>query len=163
MMDFLGQRIQRALPGLFGAGLLSFGLGLQVWAGVVPCPMCILQRLVWLAIMAWSVLAVWLRNRLPLRLYAALLGLLCLTGAGVAARQSWLQWFPPQAASCGRDFDGLIETFPLPQALALMFRGSGDCSVVDWTFLGGSIANWSFVCFGLTALYALALWRESSR
>jgi disulfide bond formation protein DsbB len=29
----------------------------------------------------------------------------------------------------------------------MIFRGSGDCTQVDWTFLGGSIANWSFVWF----------------
>jgi disulfide bond formation protein DsbB len=37
----------------------------------------------------------------------------------------------------------------------MIFKGSGDCSKIDWTFLGGSIANWSFLCFvaiGLTAL-----------
>jgi disulfide bond formation protein DsbB len=28
--------------------------------------------------------------------------------------------------------------------------------VVDWTFLGGSIANWSFVCFVAIILLALA-------
>ena len=29
----------------------------------------------------------------------------------------------------------------------MIFKGSGDCSKIDWTFLGGSIANWSFVAF----------------
>ena len=157
----LTPRVQRALPAVLGVVLLSWGLGLQVWAGLVPCPMCILQRMVWIAIIAFSVVAVGLSPRLPQRGYAVVLGLLCLTGAGIAARQSWLQWFPPASASCGRDFDGLIETFPLSQALALMFRGSGDCSVVDWTWLGGSIANWSFVCFALTALYAAGVWRNA--
>jgi disulfide bond formation protein DsbB len=34
---------------------------------------------------------------------------------------------------------------------------------VDWTFLGGSIANWSFLCFCGIALVALALiWRAST-
>jgi disulfide bond formation protein DsbB len=33
---------------------------------------------------------------------------------------------------------------------------------VDWTFLGGSIANWSFVCFVLISLLALRLlWRQA--
>ena len=30
-------------------------------------------------------------------------------GAFVAARQSWLQWYPPNTVSCGRDFYGMIE------------------------------------------------------
>jgi disulfide bond formation protein DsbB len=31
--------------------------------------------------------------------------------------------------------------------------GGGDCTKIDWTFLGGSIANWSFVAF-----MAMAVW-----
>jgi disulfide bond formation protein DsbB len=86
-------------------------------------------------------------------------GILALLSSGfgtfVAARQSWLQWYPPEFATCGRDFYGMIETFPLKQAIPMIFKGGGDCSVVDWTFLGGSIANWSFVCFVSIALLAL--------
>ena len=51
----------------------------------------------------------------------------------------------------------MIETFPLQRAIPMIFKGSGDCSKIDWTFLGGSIANWSFVCFTLIALTALVL------
>jgi disulfide bond formation protein DsbB len=60
-------------------------------------------------------------------------------------------------ASCGRDFYGMIESFPLQRAIPLIFRGSGDCSKVDWTFLGGSIANWSFVAFVGMALWLLVM------
>jgi len=73
-------------------------------------------------------------------------------GAFVAARQSWLQWYPPEVATCGRDFYGMIENFPLNRAIPMIFRGSGDCSAIDWTFLGGSIANWAFLVFSATAL-----------
>ena len=38
----------------------------------------------------------------------------------------------------------------------LIFKGSGDCAQVDWTFLGGSIANWSFVCFIAMGVLLLA-------
>jgi disulfide bond formation protein DsbB len=57
-------------------------------------------------------------------------------GAFVAARQSWLQWYPPEVVSCGRDFYGMIETFPLKRAVPMIFKGSGDCTKIDWTFLG---------------------------
>jgi len=77
-------------------------------------------------------------------------------GAFVAARQSFLQWYPPEIASCGRDFYGMIETFPLQRAIPMIFKGSGDCSKIDWTFLGLTIANWSFLWFAAFAL--LAAW-----
>ena len=36
-------------------------------------------------------------------------------------------------------------------------RCSGDCSAVDWTFLGGTIANWSFVWFVIFGVVILAV------
>jgi protein dithiol:quinone oxidoreductase len=93
---------------------------------------------------------------------AALLMLAAGFGAFVAARQSWLQWYPPETVSCGRDFYGMIETFPLQRAIPMIFKGSGDCSKVDWTFLGGSIANWSFLSFIAIGLSCVMLiWRQS--
>ena len=52
----------------------------------------------------------------------------------------------------------MIEAFPLRRAIPMIFRGTGDCSVIDWTFLGLSIANWSFLCFSAIAVMAVALW-----
>jgi disulfide bond formation protein DsbB len=51
----------------------------------------------------------------------------------------------------------MIETFPLQRALPMIFRGAGDCSQVDWTFLGLSIANWSFIAFTVFAVLLLIL------
>ncbi len=81
----------------------------------------------------------------------------CGFGAFTAARQSWLQWYPLEVATCGRDFYGMIENYPIRRAIPMIFKGSGDCTAVDWTFLGGSIANWSFVCFVLMGLAMLWL------
>jgi len=80
-----------------------------------------------------------------------------LAGGGVAARQSWIQWYPPAVSECGPGLEYMLDSFPLTSALPMIFRGAGDCSVVDWTFLGLSIANWSFVSFA-AILLALALY-----
>ena len=119
--------------------------------------MCIVQRyaLVLVAIVA-GITACATRKSLRVTgsgLMAVLSGL----GAFVAARQSFLQWYPPEIASCGRDLYGMIETFPLKRAIPMIFKGSGDCTKIDWTFLGLSIANWSFVCFVAIAVLAIAL------
>jgi protein dithiol:quinone oxidoreductase len=140
--------------------MLVFGMYLQHVVGLEPCPMCIVQRyaLILIGVVAGLTAATQRKN-----LYLAGDGLLVLLagfGAFVAARQSWLQWYPPEVASCGRDFYGMIENFPLQRAIPMIFRGSGDCSKIDWTFLGGSIANWSFLCFMAIALLALvSIWR----
>jgi len=146
-----------ALISLACVALLACGLYLQHVVGLVPCPMCIVQRyaLIGLALLtglasARSAKGWWLT-------LAALAALTAGFGATVAARQSWLQWYPPESVSCGRDFYGMIERFPLSRAIPMILRGSGDCTAVDWSLLGGSIANWSFLCFALLGLLLLAL------
>ena len=143
--------------------LLAFGLYLQHVVGLEPCPMCIVQRYALVLIAIVSGLTALATSRKVLLAGASLLVLLSGFGAFVAARQSFLQWYPPEVASCGRDFYGMIETFPLQRAIPMIFRGGGDCSKVDWTFLGGSIANWSFFCFMLIGLVALTLLARLAR
>lgn len=137
--------------------LLAFGLYLQHVVGLEPCPMCIVQRYAMILIAVWAAIASATAKNGIQKAGAVLLVVTALGGAFVAARQSWLQWYPPEVASCGRDIYGMIETFPLQRVIPMIFRGSGDCSKVDWTFLGGSIANWSFLCFSAMALVALVL------
>ncbi len=137
--------------------MLAFGIYLQYGQGFEPCPMCIVQRYALIGLALFTGLAS-LRSSKGWRLGWSFLALLSAGfGAFVAARQSWLQWYPPEFASCGRDFYGMVENYPLSRAIPLIFAGSGDCTAVDWTFLGGSIANWSFVCFGLMALLLLGM------
>lgn len=157
-IDFLDQHPRRALTLVAAAcvGLLAFGMYLQHVVGLEPCPMCIVQRyaLILVAIVAAVGASISTRGR---QVAVGLMGLLALGGAFVAARQSFLQWYPPEVLSCGRDFYGMIESFPLKRAIPMIFKGSGDCSAIDWTFLGLSIANWSFLCFAGIAALAVAL------
>ncbi len=146
-----------ALLALTCVGLLSFGMYLQHVVGLVPCPMCIVQRYALMLITLIAVMGALGRSKSWHIGNAALLMLMADFGAYVAARQSWLQWYPPEEVTCGRDFYGMIETFPLQRALPMIFKGGGDCIKVDWTFLGGSIANWSFLCFCGISVLAVAL------
>jgi disulfide bond formation protein DsbB len=137
--------------------MLAFGLYLQHVVGLEPCPMCIVQRYALLLVAVVSGMTAVANKRMLLLTGSAVTLLLAGFGAFVAARQSWLQWHPPEEASCGRDFYGMIETFPLQRVIPMIFKGSGDCTKIDWTFLGLSIANWSFLSFAGIALVMLAL------
>ena len=137
--------------------MLAFGLYLQHVVGLEPCPMCIVQRYALVLVAVIAGVTAFASKKGWLITGSGLLVLLCGLGAFVAARQSFLQWYPPETASCGRDLYGMIETFPLKRAIPMIFKGSGDCSKIDWTFLGGSIANWSFVSFAGIGLVALVL------
>lgn len=144
--------------GLSCLGLLAFGLYLQYAVGLEPCPMCIVQRYALIGVALFAILASCCKSMISWRVFSLLALLASGFGAFVAARQSWLQWYPPEVSACGRDFYGMIENYALSRAIPMIFRGSGDCAAVDWTFLGGSIANWSFICFAaITLTLATAL------
>lgn len=153
-----------ALIALACIGLLAFGMYLQHVQGLEPCPMCIVQRyaLVLLAVFAAVASLRWQKGWWK---SFGILGVIASGfGAFVAARQSWLQWNPPEFASCGRDFYGMIENYSISRAIPMIFRGSGDCTAIDWTFLGGTIANWSFICFvGFAAVLLLLLFKGGQR
>jgi disulfide bond formation protein DsbB len=146
-----------ALVSAIGVGMLAYGLYLQHVVGLEPCPMCIVQRYALVLVVLLAALTATSNNRGVLIAGSVLMLGAAGFGAFVAARQSWLQWYPPEVSSCGRDFYGMIETFPLQRVIPMIFRGSGDCARVDWTFLGGSLANWSFVSFSVFTLVALVL------
>ena len=90
--------------------------------------------------------------------YGLLAALFALGGAAVAARQVWLQHLPPdKVPQCGPDLFFMMENFPLSRTLKTLVSGTGECAAVDWTFLGLSIAEWSFACFAALFLYCLWL------
>ena len=122
-LDYAPRRVFVAISALC-VGLLAFGLYLQHVVGLEPCPMCIVQRYALVGVALWAGIAAAGRQK-PLHIGGALLVLITSGfGAFVAARQSWLQWYPPEVVSCGRDFYGMIETFPLKRALPMIFRGA---------------------------------------
>ena len=153
-----------ALITLSCVGMLAFGLYLQHVVGLEPCPMCIVQRYALIGVALIALVGSRLRKPGAMAVFGVLLALKAGFGAFVAARQSWLQWYPPEIVTCGRDFYGMVENFPINRAIPMIFKGSGDCTKVDWTFLGGSIANWSFVAFVVFALVGLTIavqaWRS---
>lgn len=159
MLNWLGTAPRRVLALVSAAcvAMLAFGLYLQYSVGLEPCPMCIVQRYALVLVAVFAGLASARDSKGWWMTFASLAVLASGFGAFTAARQSWLQWYPPEFATCGRDFYGMIENYPISRAIPMIFKGSGDCVAVDWTFLGGSIANWSFVCFTVLGLVLLCL------
>lgn len=137
--------------------LLAGALFIQYRVGLEPCPMCILQRYAFTGIILVALAGTLHGPRSPWgrRLYGGLILLASLAGGGIAAWQSWIQRFPPDLSECGPGLEYMLESLPLSSALPMIFRGAGECSVIDWSFLGLSIANWSLVCFSLIAVAAV--------
>ena len=151
-----------AFLSLICVGMFLAGMYLQHVVGLVPCPMCIVQRYALIGVAVFGAFGATWQPGFWRSLCASWLVLLAACfGAFVAARQTWLQWYPPEVVSCGRDFYGMVENFPPQRWVPMIFKGSGDCSKIDWTFLGGSLANWSFLAFAsMVVLMLLLRWRD---
>jgi protein dithiol:quinone oxidoreductase len=147
-----------ALGALVCALLLGFGYYLQYAKGLEPCPLCLVQRGFFMAVMAVCVVAALHRpQRRGTLAYVSLAGLFSLGGAATAARQVWLQHLPPdKVPQCGPDLFFMMENFPLSRTLRTLVSGTGECAAVDWTFLRLSIAEWSLAWFAV--LFLLFLW-----
>ena len=140
-----------ALAALACALLLAFGYYLQYGQGLQPCPLCLVQRGFFYAVMAVGIVAA-VHGRW-VRFYGSLAALLAVGGAGTAGRQVWLQHLPPdKVPQCGPDLYFMLDNFPLSRTLKTLVSGTGECAVVDWTFLGLSIAEWSLICFAVLVL-----------
>ena len=152
-------RLGYALGFLACAGLLGFAYYLQVYQGEDPCPLCILQRIAFMALAAiFLVAAVHGPGRAGSMVYGGLLVTAASVGTAIAARHVWLQNLPKdRIPECGPGLEYMLKKLPLTQALEKILSGSGECAEIGWTFLGLSIAGWSLVWFVLFAGFALYL------
>jgi len=145
------------------AALLTTAIFISPFKDMNPCPMCMMQRAVFIALGALALIAV-LHNPVYLgqKVYAAFLALISVGGASIAIRQLWLQSLPEdQVPACGPGIDYMIDVFPLLEVIEMSLRGTGDCAKVQWTLFNLSIPAWSLVAFiGITVLAAFILFRK---
>ena len=144
---------------LVSYALVAFALYIQARDQLDPCPLCISQRIAFLVLGSLFLLAALHHpGRLGSRIYGGLQILAALAGSGIAMRHIWIQRNPDKVmAECGAGFDYLFEAFPFQKALQLVFKGTGECSALDWTMLGLTIPEWSLVAFLGLAMYAAAV------
>ena len=142
---------------LFCIGLISFGLYLEHVQALLPCPLCILQRFVYMFLACVAFIGLLHGPELfGFRVYHTVLGMGSLLGAGLAGRQVYLQHLPPQRLpECGPDLDYMLDVFPWQEVLPVILKGSGTCATVQWRFLGMSIPEWSLLCFSLFAIVSM--------
>src|SRR5262245_59761299 len=87
-------------------GLLGFASYLQHLQGLEPVPMCILQRYAFFGVAIVAlVAALHGPGMLGTRIYAGLMALFAIGGAGTSIRHSYLQRFPDPSYSCGVELD----------------------------------------------------------
>jgi len=156
-------RVAFAIGAVVCALLLAYGFFLQYVQGLEPCPLCLVQRGFFFAVLGVFVIAaLHAPGRRGTMVYSGLAALFALGGAAVAGRQVWLQHLPAdKVPQCGPDLYFMLENFPLSRVWKTLLSGTGECAAVDWTFLGLSIAGWSLVWFAVLVVYAI--WMASQR
>ncbi|HQS36924.1 MAG TPA: disulfide bond formation protein B [Methylotenera sp.] len=156
MNKFLAGRTGYLIGFLASFGGVGLALWIQTRYNLEPCPLCISQRIVLMALGVLFLIAAFV-PKFP-RFFALLQVLTAIAGAGVAIRHWWIQAHKESMiADCGVGFDYMFENFPLEKALTLVFRGTGDCAAIDWTFLGLTIPQMALITFISAGVYALYL------
>ena len=152
-------RLGYALGLVVCAGLLGFALYLQYHDYQDPCPLCIVQRIAFMALAAiFLVAALHGPGRTGAIVYGGMLFLVAGIGAAIATRHVWLQNLPKdRIPECGPGLGYMLKKLPLTQALEKILMGSGECAEVGWKFLGLSIAGWSLAWFVLLGAFAVYL------
>ncbi len=140
------------IAALFGAALY-----LQYVLRQEPCPLCMMQRFVFIAMLVvFAVATLHNPKRTGAKVYGALIALLALSGIGVASRHIWIQHLPAdEVPACGPGLDYMLDNFPLADVWKELMHGSGECAEKDWTFLTLGIPEWSLFWYVLLGIWAV--------
>lgn len=143
-------------------GLVAFALYLQHVNGLLPCPLCVIQRYLFLAIALCCAVGAW-GGKPKAGMGLALIG--ALGGLGVVGKHLWVLAHP--GLSCGIDpMETMLNKIPSATLLPWLFKADGLCEDARDTLLGLSIPQWSaiwFVLLTLSLVYLLLRERRMPR
>jgi disulfide bond formation protein DsbB len=150
---------QRFMAGFLGcAGVLLYAMCTQYFGVLKPCSLCGLQRVAFVALAAvfvsgamYNPQAMWVRFS-----YATAALVMAAVGVAIAARHVWIQYLGAGFVSAfGPELSFMLQSWPIVETLRAAFIGTGECAVIDWTFLGLSMPAWSLISFTVLALWSL--------
>jgi disulfide bond formation protein DsbB len=145
---------------------LAYVYYLQIYDDLVPCPLCLLQRVALMLVAICFLIGTMAPTKSALQYLISPLALFFAScGWAIAARQVWLQYAPnAQVGDCSVSLDYMIQTFPFKEVLRKLFQSNADCAKVDWNLLGLSLAGWSLAFLSVLILLSLlACYRSYSK
>lgn len=130
--------------------LIAFGVFyLEGVLGLEPCPLCSIQRGLFVLISFFSIITLFFSRFRLLPMIFSTTGILsAILGLIVALRHVSLQYMDKsEVPACGPDLAYMLSAFPLSEIITNIFHGSGSCAEIKWTFLHLSIPEWSVLSF----------------
>lgn len=138
-------------------GAVLSALVSQYVFGMLPCPWCILQRLIFVVIGIVCLVGALLPATAARKAFAAVA--LLLAGSGIAAAL-WQNQVAAKSASCNLTFaDRVVNALHIESLLPWLFQIKASCADAAVTMLGLPYEMWSlalFVVLAFAALRALA-------
>ena len=140
-------------------GTVILALVIQTQYKLEPCPLCITQRMFFMGLGVLFLIGAFVKlASLMQKIFTLLQVVTALGGAGWAIRHWYLQAHKGEIiADCGVGFDYMFENFPLKKMFTLIFKGTGDCAAIDWTFLGLTLPQLALITFAGFGVYAVWL------
>lgn len=138
-------------------------LYLQYMLHQEPCPLCMIQRVIFIAIgMLFFIAALHNVRHIGAKVYSFLILLTAMSGVAVALRHIWIQHLPKdQVPGCGPGLDYMLKNFPMSDVWREVFHGSGECAEKGWTFLTLGIPEWALVSYVLLGVFAVMVgWKK---
>ncbi|MFT2110899.1 disulfide bond formation protein B [Marinomonas sp. 2405UD68-3] len=158
MLHFFSIRRFHGFVGFVAFVLLAVAFYMEYEMGLEPCPLCMLQRIVFLIIGMVSIASALHHSAKSYRRYAIGVIVFSLLGAGLSIRHLYLQGLPEeQLPACLPGLSYMVEVFSWQEIVSAMILGTGECGDVVWTFLGLSIPGWTLVAFVGMALMNLMI------
>jgi len=158
MQNFLSFKKINLFGSLLAFILVGLAVAIQAQFNLEPCPLCVTQRIVFIVIGCLFLLFSFFSPNQFIR-FTHLTSLLItnIVGMVFAIKHILIQskWIIVPA-ECGIDLDYMFENFPLTEAFSILFKGTGDCSEIDWLFLGltlPQLALIAYIMFGMLTFY----------
>ncbi|MBD5771080.1 disulfide bond formation protein B [Marinomonas colpomeniae] len=153
MVGFLSARRFHGLVAFVAFALLAVAFYMEYQMALEPCPLCMLQRIVFLCVGLVSLASALTGSQTARRFFSWVVVVLSLIGAALAIRHLYLQQLPEdQLPACLPGLSYMFDVFPWQEIMQAMIMGTGECGDVVWTFLSISIPGWTLVAFAGMAL-----------
>jgi disulfide bond formation protein DsbB len=153
----LGYRAVNGFSFLFICVILAIAGYAQIHYQLEPCPLCVMQRIL-LAILGLLFIFgfLYVGGKRSRQILHSIIFIFALLGIAIASRHIYLQHLPPELApSCGPGLNFIVKNLSPGEALRMILMGSGECSKIEWHFLGLTIPEWSLICFILLSVAAI--------